>query len=115
MKTPSILRDASMLIDRLEARGVDIDGMLSRVGLTRTSRAGGYGMLAMVGSFSVGLAVGAGLGVLFAPQTGEDSRRTIRTKAEDLVSRVMGSTDESSDDDVTSIRSKSKNGASAHA
>ncbi|MEZ4249880.1 MAG: YtxH domain-containing protein [Polyangiales bacterium] len=60
-----------MLIDRLEARGVDIDGMLSRVGLTRTSRAGGYGMLAMVGS-SVGLAVGAGLGVLFAPQTGED-------------------------------------------
>lgn len=94
MKTSSLLRDASTLLDRLDSRGVD--RALSRLGLTRTS--GSNGTLAMVGSFTVGLAVGAGLGVLFAPQSGTESRRVIRTKAQELYARVMSKSDSDATD-----------------
>lgn len=91
MKTVSIFRNASALLDRLDSRGGGLDRVLARLGLMRTSRAGGT--LAMVGSFTVGVAVGAGLGVLFAPQSGTESRRAIRTKAEELYARVMSTAD----------------------
>ncbi|MBX3247698.1 MAG: YtxH domain-containing protein [Myxococcales bacterium] len=119
MKTPSFLRDASNLLDRLEARGVDVDAMLSRVGLARAS-SHGYGLLPMVGSFAIGMAVGAGLGVLFAPTKGEETRRVIREKAEDLLARTMGSHDEEAPEErpmpTTQERERSNStGSRAHA
>lgn len=103
MKTFSLLRDASTILDRLDSRGVD--RALSRLGLTRTS--GSNGTLAMVGSFTVGIAVGAGLGVLFAPQSGTESRRAIRTKAQELYARVMSKADAKGDADATDETKKS--------
>jgi hypothetical protein len=91
MKTVSVFRDASALLDRFESRGAGVDRLLARLGLMRTSRSSGA--LAMIGSFTVGVAIGAGLGVLFAPQSGAESRRAIRTKAEELYARAMSSAD----------------------
>ena len=115
MKTFSLLRDASTVLDRLDSPG--IDRALSRLGLTRTSSSNGT--LAMVGSFMVGIAVGAGLGVLFAPQSGTESRRAIRMKAEELYARLMskseadakGETDATDETKKSDKRtSKSQNG-----
>lgn len=46
-----------------------------------------------MGAFVVGLAIGAGLALLFAPQSGADTRRDIRRKArqaQDAASRMAG-------------------------
>lgn len=94
MKIPTNLRDASRMIERLESRGVDIDGILGRIGLMRSSR-NGIGVLPLLGSFTAGLAVGAGLGMIFAPMSGAETRQSIRTKAEELLARMTS--DESDD------------------
>lgn len=41
-----------------------------------------------VGKFIAGAAVGAGLGILFAPQKGSETRKQLKEKLEELVNRV---------------------------
>ncbi len=40
------------------------------------------------GKFLVGAAIGAGLGLLFAPKTGEETRKQLKTKLDDLYDKV---------------------------
>ena len=41
-----------------------------------------------IGKFVGGLALGAGLGLLFAPDSGENTRKMLQKKLEDLVKKV---------------------------
>jgi gas vesicle protein len=54
-----------------------------------------------IGTFVIGLAIGAGLALLFAPRTGEETRRDLQRRAkrvgdqaQDFVSEVTGSVSE---------------------
>lgn len=40
------------------------------------------------GKFLVGAAIGAGLGLLFAPKTGEETRKQLKAKLDDLYDKV---------------------------
>ena len=51
---------------------LDRDAMLRRIGLEERSPSGDF--FTGLGLFSVGVLVGAGLGLLFAPRRGEDLR-----------------------------------------
>jgi hypothetical protein len=57
-------------------RRIGMDDVLGTVGLARKRRSTPF---AAMGSFGAGLAVGAGLGVLFAPKAGSDTRRAIKS------------------------------------
>ena len=41
-----------------------------------------------VGAFVAGAAVGAGLGVLFAPKKGEDTRKELKAKLDEMVNHI---------------------------
>ncbi len=41
-----------------------------------------------IGKFIAGAALGAGLGILFAPQKGSDTRRALKNKLDELVNKV---------------------------
>lgn len=45
----------------------------------------------VVSAFAIGLGAGAALGVLFAPQSGEDTRAHLRTSAQDSVDEAVAS------------------------
>lgn len=61
---------ALRVLEKVDALGIDT--LLGYVGLTRRST-----LLSSVGTFGAGVAVGAGLGVLFAPASGAATRRRI--------------------------------------
>lgn len=69
------------------------DGLLARVGLAR--RPSPFESIAI---FSAGVAVGAGLGVMFAPMRGSELRRTIRDavqgKTREIVDKASAEADE---------------------
>ncbi len=79
----------SMLLDGLHAatslvtllRSLDRDDALGWVGLARRT-----GPMRSLGLFGAGLAVGAGAGMLFAPMSGAEARRT-------LLNRLLGAKD----------------------
>jgi hypothetical protein len=50
----------------------------------------GAAVLPAVGAFGVGVALGAGLGVLFAPKSGKETRAAIGAKARALTARLGG-------------------------
>jgi len=70
--------------------GLTVANMLDLVGLERRRRSN---VLPALGAFGVGIAVGAGLGVLFAPRSGsrirEDIARKIGTLADDMKSNAL--------------------------
>ncbi len=41
-----------------------------------------------VAAFAVGAAIGAGAGILFAPKSGEETRKELKEKLEDLVNQI---------------------------
>ena len=61
-----------------------------------------------VGAFVAGAAVGAGLGVLFAPQKGEDTRKVLKAKLDEMVKQIknidVAEVKKEFDDKVNEIR-----------
>ena len=43
---------------------------------------------AKVAAFAAGAAIGAGVGILFAPKSGEETRKELKEKLEDLVNQI---------------------------
>ena len=41
-----------------------------------------------LGMFAVGAAIGAGLGVLFAPRSGKDTRKMLKDKMDELIDKA---------------------------
>jgi hypothetical protein len=66
---------------------ISADDILSAFGLQRADSTGTY-VLPALGLFGIGVIVGAGLGMLFAPKAGSDLRHTIADKASDLGRKV---------------------------
>ena len=54
-----------------------------------------------IGKFIAGAAIGLGLGVLFAPQSGEDTRKEIKAKLDDLVKQAKNIDIEEVKKDIT--------------
>lgn len=73
------------LRDLKALRNVDPDDMLELIGLQRRSATDW--ILPTVGALSVGILVGAGLGLLFAPKPGSELRG-------DLKNRIQGGAEE---------------------
>ncbi len=79
-----------------ELRNMDKDDILGLLGLETKPSAGGW-LAATLGTFSIGLLVGAGLGLIFARKPGlqlrEDLRERLRrapADAEEAISSVTG-------------------------
>jgi gas vesicle protein len=51
-------------------------------------------------AFGVGLVVGLGVALLYAPQSGKETRQAIKSKAEDVVANVRGKLGHGKLDDV---------------
>lgn len=66
---------------------ISADDLLEVFGLQRAPMAGAY-VLPAIGLFGVGVIVGAGLGMLFAPKAGDELRHDISQRAGDLGRRV---------------------------
>ena len=58
---------------------MDKDDVLAMLGL-ETSRSNSSRLLSTLGTFGIGLLVGAGVGLLLAPKAGSDLRQDLRTK-----------------------------------
>lgn len=62
---------------------ISTNGFLNMLGL-QTRRSAASHVLPSLGMLGVGMLAGAGLGILFAPQRGTDTRRMVGTKLADL-------------------------------
>ncbi len=79
--------------DLKKLRNMDRDDVLEMMGLERSTPAGDF--FTGLGLFAVGMLVGAGLGLLFAPKRGEEIRnqmseawRNRREAAEDFAHQI---------------------------
>ena len=70
-----------------------VDSLLDRMGLEQ-KRSTMEILLPVLGVFGAGIAVGATLGVLFAPKRGEEIRGDLRHRLEDIRERVPTSYNE---------------------
>jgi gas vesicle protein len=59
-------------------RAIDREALLKRMGLEERTPAGDF--LTGLGLFSIGVLVGAGLGLMFAPKRGEEMRATLEER-----------------------------------
>ena len=74
-----IARNVSDLVR--EARTFGIDDALGYIGLRRRRSSAG----AIVGSFAAGMAIGAGLGILFAPKSGAETRHLLYKSSNEML------------------------------
>lgn len=65
-----------------------IDAVVDRIGRVSDRLSGRRDYVTPIGSFLIGMGIGAGLGMLFAPASGEETRGKIRDQAVDLKDRV---------------------------
>ena len=65
-----------------------LDDFADRIGRVSDSLSGRRDYVTPIGSFLVGMGIGAGLGMLFAPASGEETRSKIMDQAADLKDRV---------------------------
>ncbi|MBA2662529.1 MAG: YtxH domain-containing protein [Bradymonadaceae bacterium] len=70
-----------------------VESLLERMGLEQ-KRSTMEILLPVLGVFGAGIAVGATLGLLFAPKRGDEMRGDLRHRLEDLRERVPSSYDE---------------------
>ena len=75
-----------MIQDRLHSMGLSTDDVLGALGLERR-RAARDVILPTAGIFVAGLMVGAGVALLIAPRSGQETRRELRGRATDLTHR----------------------------
>jgi gas vesicle protein len=68
-------------------RGLGGDEVLRKIGLLR-----GRTPLASLGLFGTGVVLGAGLGVMFAPMTGQEARNYMRARLRDITNDAKTST-----------------------
>jgi gas vesicle protein len=68
-------------------RGLGADEVLKKVGFMRARTP-----LASLGLFATGVAIGAGLGLLFAPRTGEQTRRYVSDRLRNATNDVKTTT-----------------------
>ncbi|MEZ4256408.1 MAG: YtxH domain-containing protein [Polyangiales bacterium] len=87
------------------------DDILAQFGL-EMRRSGLSRAFPLVGATLAGVAIGVGIGVLFAPVSGEEARAAIREKSQDYVARAKSQF--SSTPVGKSSRATKVNGASAH-
>lgn len=66
---------------------IQANDILEKIGLQKVPSTTSY-VLPAIGLFGVGMIVGAGLGMLFAPRSGHDLREDIGSKASDLARKV---------------------------
>lgn len=67
---------------------LDRDELLKRIGLEERSATGDF--FTGLGLFSVGVLVGAGLGLMFAPRRGEEMRQNVREAWRQRASKASG-------------------------
>jgi uncharacterized protein YjbJ (UPF0337 family) len=65
-----------------------LDDLADRIGRVSDSLTGRRDYVAPIGSFLIGMGIGAGLGILFAPAPGEETRGKIMDQAADFKGRV---------------------------
>ncbi len=72
---------------------ISTDDVLSALGLRR--QATGFArVLPPLGYFAAGILCGAGVGLLLAPRSGRDTRRQLKSKAQNLTQRVGAAAEE---------------------
>jgi gas vesicle protein len=85
-------------------RGLELDKALGWIGLARRRSALGF-----VVTFGAGVAVGAGVGILFAPMVGADTRRALLNQLKGL-SREAKETVEDAEEKAEHLGAKAKEG-----
>ena len=65
-----------------------LDDLADRIGRVSDSLSGHRDYASPIGSFLIGVGIGAGLGLLFAPASGEETRGRIMDQAADIKDRV---------------------------
>jgi hypothetical protein len=77
-------------LDGNQMRGY-ADGMLARYGYERSTPAT-VKVLTIAGAFGAGMAIGAGVGVLFAPKSGAETRQAIGQQVQSVVGKIKQTT-----------------------
>ena len=62
-----------------ELRNLDRDDVLEMIGLQRKASTGAY-LASALGTFGIGILVGAGIGLLMAPKSGRELRENLRDR-----------------------------------
>jgi hypothetical protein len=76
---------------RRRVSSVDFDDVLAAIGLVRRRNAIVAGVMGAVGLLVVGAAVGAGIGLLFAPASGKRTRETVEQRIASLREKIASS------------------------
>ena len=74
--------------DMRDSASDKFDEMVDRIGRVSDRFSGRPDYVTPIGSFLIGMGVGAGLGLLFAPASGEETRGKIMDQAADFKDRV---------------------------
>jgi hypothetical protein len=70
-------------------RNMDKEELLNMIGL-ETRRSATDWILPSIGLFTLGAAIGAGIGMLFAPRPGSELRSQLRSRAESFANESLG-------------------------
>jgi len=81
-------RVRSRMGDFRDSAADTFDDLAGRIGRVSDSLSGRRDYVSPIGSFLIGMGIGAGLGMLFAPASGEETRNRIMDQASDLKERV---------------------------
>ncbi len=104
MEWKKVVEDLNKNVSSRYDQGVD--SLLDRMGLEQKRTAMDV-IVPMLGVFGAGIAVGATLGVLFAPKRGDEFRHEIKQSLEDLrhkTQKTAEEADESASDTVSELR-----------